>query len=142
VIPAGNGITWTRAGFACPKPVYTAKIVDTCAYQDCSNRIRARGWCQTHYNNWRHHGDPGACPTMAQAIADLPDEAWDRRGPAPRPDVRAWRIDARYPPPEPGPEPVWAVFCCIRCLHWQPFPPHITEPDEECTRCGANTWAI
>jgi hypothetical protein len=122
-----------------PKPSLHGR---QCAYQDCTSQVVARGWCDQHYRNFLHHGDPGVYPTMAQAIANLPDEAWDRRLPTQRPDVRAWRIDARYPPREPRPQPEWAVFCCIRCLHLQPFPPQVTDPDEECTRCGAATWAI
>ena len=29
----------------------------TCSFADCSRPIRARGWCVTHYERWRQHGD-------------------------------------------------------------------------------------
>lgn len=30
----------------------------TCAVEGCSNPVKARGWCNTHYLRWRAHGDP------------------------------------------------------------------------------------
>lgn len=29
-----------------------------CSIADCSRRSRTRGWCSTHYERWRVHGDP------------------------------------------------------------------------------------
>lgn len=32
--------------------------MSTCAVDGCDNPTRARGWCETHYQRWRRHGDP------------------------------------------------------------------------------------
>lgn len=29
-----------------------------CTIEDCTGEVLARGWCKTHYNRWRKHGDP------------------------------------------------------------------------------------
>jgi hypothetical protein len=29
-----------------------------CVVEDCGRKVRARGWCVTHYERWRQHGDP------------------------------------------------------------------------------------
>lgn len=29
-----------------------------CSIPDCGKPSRKRGWCNTHYSRWRHHGDP------------------------------------------------------------------------------------
>lgn len=29
-----------------------------CSVDDCSKKIKARGWCMKHYRRWRLHGDP------------------------------------------------------------------------------------
>ena len=29
-----------------------------CSIEGCSNVMRTRGWCSTHYGRWRRHGDP------------------------------------------------------------------------------------
>ena len=30
----------------------------TCSVEGCATVVRARGWCDKHYNRWRKHGDP------------------------------------------------------------------------------------
>jgi hypothetical protein len=30
----------------------------TCSVLDCERPVRARGWCELHYNRWKRHGDP------------------------------------------------------------------------------------
>lgn len=42
----------------------------TCSIPDCDKRHEARGWCATHYQRWRAHGDPSI---ILQARGD--DEA-------------------------------------------------------------------
>lgn len=32
----------------------------TCSIPDCARLVRARGWCQKHYDRWWHHGSPYA----------------------------------------------------------------------------------
>ncbi len=29
-----------------------------CKVDGCGKRAKSRGWCSTHYNRWRAHGDP------------------------------------------------------------------------------------
>lgn len=30
----------------------------TCSIPDCDRRHDSRGWCYTHYQRWKRHGDP------------------------------------------------------------------------------------
>src|SRR5699024_4454143 len=30
----------------------------TCLIDECTNKVRARGWCGKHYERWRAHGNP------------------------------------------------------------------------------------
>lgn len=30
-----------------------------CEFEGCGNKVRARGWCTSHYNRWKKYGDPG-----------------------------------------------------------------------------------
>lgn len=33
-------------------------MTEICSIEGCVKLVRARGWCSTHYNRWRTHGDP------------------------------------------------------------------------------------
>jgi hypothetical protein len=33
-------------------------ITRLCSIPDCGKTVYARGWCASHYNRWRNHGDP------------------------------------------------------------------------------------
>lgn len=44
-----------------------------CAIHDCSNPVRARGWCNRHWQRWKKYGDPlagGAHRVRSQNLAD------------------------------------------------------------------------
>jgi hypothetical protein len=43
---------WLRNGTTDPRPV------QTCAVETCNRPSRARGWCRSHWERWRRHGDP------------------------------------------------------------------------------------
>lgn len=32
----------------------------SCSVAECSSPVVCRGWCESHYNRWRRHGDPTA----------------------------------------------------------------------------------
>jgi len=34
-----------------------------CSIEGCEKPLRARGWCATHHQRWRLHGDPTICAT-------------------------------------------------------------------------------
>ncbi|MBT1630442.1 hypothetical protein [Curtobacterium flaccumfaciens] len=38
----------------------------TCSIDGCDKPVRARGWCTTHHQRWRVHGDPGIVLTTRQ----------------------------------------------------------------------------
>lgn len=47
-----------------------------CSIEGCSNKVRARGWCDKHYRRWKRNGDPmvkrrvrGTC-----TVEDCPNE--------------------------------------------------------------------
>lgn len=40
-----------------------------CSFEDCPERIQARGWCGKHYRRWQRHGDP------ATVLIGVDDEA-------------------------------------------------------------------
>lgn len=48
----------------------------TCAVETCSEKIRARGWCNTHYQRWKRYGDP----MMIKEKQPYFSPAWDFRG--------------------------------------------------------------
>lgn len=50
-----NGHGKTSCG-PCRAAVRAAK--PPCAIEGCPNPYRSHGWCQTHYEKWRQHGDP------------------------------------------------------------------------------------
>ena len=127
-----------------PRNSLHGKNMDACAYPGCRLPLRngnkpLRGWCEKHYNNWRHHGDPGVSMTMREAIASLPDEAWDRPPPVQRRDITASRA-VRHAPWQRKPQPEWVLYRCGRCRHLQAFPPGPWRPDEPCTLCGSIDW--
>lgn len=39
----------------------------TCSVPDCTRPVEARGWCQTHYMQWRRTGDPVPKPPLSLA---------------------------------------------------------------------------
>ena len=65
-----------------------------CSVEGCDTPAKYRGWCESHYNRWRRHGDPTAGRkgwktgrTKEEALlAGLPDrpsdpdECWDWEG--------------------------------------------------------------
>lgn len=38
----------------------------TCAIDECERQVVARGWCDTHYRRWLHHGDAALVPPRSQ----------------------------------------------------------------------------
>lgn len=48
-----------------PKPEQQKKAA--CSIEGCANFVRAKGWCQYHYDTWRRKGDP-----LAKTIKRLP----------------------------------------------------------------------
>ena len=38
----------------------------TCSIANCGNRVRARGWCNGHYERWRKTGDPPGTAVLEQ----------------------------------------------------------------------------
>lgn len=38
----------------------------TCAIDGCEKKVLARGWCVTHYERWRRHGDPNIVKAHAE----------------------------------------------------------------------------
>lgn len=38
--------------------------MDTCSIETCDSPVRSRGWCRSHYEKWRRHGDPEAVVKM------------------------------------------------------------------------------
>lgn len=49
---------------------------DTCSIEGCERARWARGWCSTHYQRWRNHGDPLPDVPVAQMLTR--DEMLDR----------------------------------------------------------------
>lgn len=57
---------------------------DTCKIKGCSRRVKARGWCSTHYNRWHATGDPGvevAHRTWPYKPRSVPWERVDKNAP-------------------------------------------------------------
>lgn len=57
-----------------------------CQVPDCSSPVRSRGWCRTHYDRWKRHGDPLALirprrhdvpPTCSEENCGKPVDARD-----------------------------------------------------------------
>lgn len=60
----------------CKRHYYAAKRVEEraqrptpptpppCAVEGCEGRVKARGWCDAHYQRWRRFGDPTFAPTI------------------------------------------------------------------------------
>ncbi len=43
-----------------------------CAVEGCTGWAKVRGWCNTHYERWRKHGDPlHTTMTGAEMIAEI-----------------------------------------------------------------------
>ena len=54
-----------------------------CSVGDCTRVVRARGWCVTHYERWRQHGDVTVVLTTwnpPECTADGCDRVPKRRG--------------------------------------------------------------
>jgi hypothetical protein len=45
-----------------------------CGIEGCPNPYRSHGWCQTHYERWRKHGDPLWTPMSGAEIEE--EVAW------------------------------------------------------------------
>ena len=43
-----------------PKLQRKRRSTVTCSIEGCDNPLRSRGWCATHWDRWRVHGDPRA----------------------------------------------------------------------------------
>lgn len=41
-----------------PKPIWPK----VCTIEGCDKKVMAKGWCSTHYQRWRFHGDPNHEP--------------------------------------------------------------------------------
>lgn len=55
--------------------------VNACTIEGCDKPVRARGWCATHHQRWRVHGDPNTVivRTRKQCAVDGCDKpAWSR----------------------------------------------------------------
>lgn len=84
-------------------------LTDVCKHDGCTNPIRGRGWCITHYERWRRHGDPSITksstpgrqrPKGLPAWLDLdrlantvPDEHWYRQAPCQGTPTALWFPD-------------------------------------------------
>lgn len=54
-----------------------------CSVDDCTRVVRARGWCVTHYERWRQHGDVTVVLTSwnpPECVADGCERVPKRRG--------------------------------------------------------------
>ena len=48
-----------RGGVTHPDPLHVLQASsEACSVARCDRAIRARGWCNAHYEQWRRHGDP------------------------------------------------------------------------------------
>jgi hypothetical protein len=45
-----------------------------CSIKGCTQPYTTRGWCQTHYDRWRKHGDPMWTPMSGAEIEE--EVAW------------------------------------------------------------------
>ena len=52
---AANSITATECN---TRPAVTASGKAECSVEGCTNHVKQRGWCGSHYARWRRHGDP------------------------------------------------------------------------------------
>jgi hypothetical protein len=69
----------------------------TCSFPGCEEPTHSRGWCGTHYQRWRRHGDPAAIVSprrseWAPRGTPLEERFWakvNKAGPVPecRPDL-------------------------------------------------------
>lgn len=62
---------------------------NTCSIPDCGRLVVGRGWCPTHYNRWKRHGDPNYVrperPAPPRRLTQL-EKFWSRinqNGPIP-----------------------------------------------------------
>lgn len=45
----------------------------TCSVEECEGRVRARGWCDRHWQRWKAHGDPTGSAPVVQNIYSAAD---------------------------------------------------------------------
>lgn len=53
---------------------------DTCAVEGCEANVRSKGWCSSHYQRWRNHGDPTAGRKSPQPSTTCAVEGCGRGG--------------------------------------------------------------
>ena len=51
---------------------------ETCSVQGCERPFRARGWCITHYERWRIHGDALSGVPVFGKRTDTPVRFWSK----------------------------------------------------------------
>ena len=52
-------------------PVTIKKL---CSVDDCGNEVKARGYCNKHYQRWKKHGDP---TKIVLVQYNTPEDRWD-----------------------------------------------------------------
>lgn len=75
----------------------------TCSVNDCTRPVRARGWCVTHYERWRQHGDVDVLLVQrnpSECVVDACTGKATRRGYCTK-HYQRWRthgdVTARFP---------------------------------------------
>ena len=104
--------------------------MSVCTVPDCDRPVKARGWCQKHYERWRRFGDPltlaGRGPRGDPPPArDFTDGAW-------RADAacHGMRADIFFPDPSDTAGAALAQSICADCPVRAPCAEHaLTAPE-------------
>ena len=114
--------------------------IKTCSVEECNGKSRSRGWCKSHYEKWRRHGDPEWEPeedaTYRSILAAEPTDScviWphsmtaDGYGRRQRKEYGTYRVsrqiahDTHGSPPEGKPNALHSCgrgqFGCVNPLH-------------------------
>lgn len=74
----------------------------TCVVDGCTDRVKARSWCNKHYSRWRVHGDPHFAPPSPEerfwAKVDRTEGCWLWTGPQAGGGYGQFSIDGKFRP--------------------------------------------